>query len=113
MRGHKINPNPERMVGMDGTTIDRLNEALAEVGGIDGFIAVMGGIEEKVDRETDELWALTEGGLDGESLTDAESLIIWDDDLTHQQKVRKLRALRATRRAQMAGTSKVIPIRLS
>ncbi len=62
---------------MDGTTIERLNEALVEVGGIDGFNAVMDGIEEKADRETDELWALTEGGLKGDTLTEAESAIIW------------------------------------
>jgi hypothetical protein len=82
---------------MDGATIDQLNEALAEVGGIDGFNAVWDKAWEDAGRKTDELWALTEGGPNSEDLTEAESLIVWDGNLTHKQKVRKLRALKRAR----------------
>lgn len=89
---------------MDCTTIDQLNEALAEVGGIDGFNAVWDKAWDDSGRETDELWALTEAGPNAEDLTEAESLIVWDRKLTHKQKVRKLRALKTARTQARAGS---------
>lgn len=96
---------------MEGT-IDQLIEVLAEVGGIEGFNAVWDKAWDDAGRTTDELWALTEGAERGsDDLNEAESLIIWDDKLSHRQKVTKLRLLRKERRARTACSSKVVSIR--
>jgi hypothetical protein len=96
---------------MEGT-IDQLIEVLAEVGGIEGFNAAMAEVNEIAGRETDELWALTEGAERGsDDLTEAESLIIWDDKLSHRQKVTKLRLLKRARGRRRSGVDcSVVPI---
>ncbi len=92
-------------------TIDQLNEVLAEVGGIEGFNAVWDKAWDDSGRETDELWALTEAGPNGEDLTEAESLIVLDGKLSHPQKVRKLRALKRARGRTRSGVDcSVVPI---
>lgn len=51
---------------------------------------------ELADRQTEELF-------DGrQNLTKDESAIVWDESLTHEQKLQKLRAIRAGKRSPYA-----------
>lgn len=62
--------------------------------GEERFLAVMAQIEENVDREVEELF---EGN---DELPEDESRIVFNFNLTHEEKVSQLRTLRASKRVK-------------
>jgi hypothetical protein len=69
---------------------------------MDGFAATMTAIEDRVDREFEEIFGT------GKRLTDAEFDLVFNMKMDHREKMAKLRVLRAERQVKPKSFAKRI-----